>query len=231
MRWLGKCLRNIGRHFRSTILAGVLVIIPVAVTYVIFNFLFDTLDPLLQPRFEQFTDNYRAGMGIGALVVIIYVLGLVTLHVIGRRLLTIGHSIVDLIPLVSGVYRAARQATEVFSTVSTDGQYSSVVLVEFPGYGLQSIGLVTGKIKDQDGNNLLAVYMPTSPFPTSGFLVILPEDQVTPTDLPVDDAIKLIVSAGIVAPEKILYKPEHVGGAIPRFTAQNQSSGSGASNQ
>lgn len=231
MRWLARCLRSTGRHFRTTLLAGVVLFIPVAVTFVIFQFVFSALDPLLQPLFEQFISDYTPGMGIGALVVLIYLAGLVTLHVLGRRLLTIGHNIVDLIPMVSGVYRAARQATQVFSTVSADGKYTRVVLVEFPGYGLRSIGLVTGNIKDQDGNQLLAVYMPTSPFPTSGFLVLLPEDQVTPTDLPVDDAIKLIVSAGIVAPETILYNPEHVGRTIPRDTTQNQSPGSRASNQ
>jgi uncharacterized membrane protein len=122
---------------------------------------------------------------------------------LGKRIIDLGINVVDRIPVVSGVYRAARQATDVFSNVAGNGRYSSVVLVEFPGYGLTSVGLVTGKIKDQKGNELLAVYMPTSPFPTSGFLIILPEDQVTPTNLAVDDAIKMIVTAGVVVPESI----------------------------
>ncbi len=187
--------------------------IPVAVTALILKFLFDFFDGLLEPLFDQFID-YQLGMGIAGLAVIIYLVGLVTTHFLGKRLMHLGNSVVDRIPVVSGVYRAARQATEVFSTVGSgsNGKFSSVVLVEFPGNGLRSIGLVTARLKDQDGNQLLAVYMPTSPLPTSGFLVILPEDRVTPTDMAVDDAVKLIVSAGVVAPDRIMSHPFSVDG-------------------
>lgn len=203
----GKILRTVARHIRTTLVAGVLIAVPVGLTAIILKIAFDFFDGLLEPFYDQFTDVFKPGMGVAALVIVIYLTGLTTTHFLGRRLIELGHGIVDFIPVVRSVYRAARQATEVFSSVSTDGKYTSVVLVEFPGYGLRSIGLVTAKLTDQDGNPLLAVYVPTSPFPTSGFLLILPEDQVTPTDLPVDDAMKLIVSAGIVAPAKISTEP------------------------
>ena len=210
---VGKSLRKTGSHIRGTLIAGLLVIMPLAVTFLILKFVFDFFDPLLKDLIEQFAPRYTPGMGIIALLIVIYLAGLVTRHVLGRRIIQLGHNIVDRVPVVSGVYRAARQATDVFSAVSarSNGRYSMVVLVEFPGNGLQSIGLVTGSMKDRDGNNLLAVYMPTSPFPTSGFLVIIPEDRVTPTDMPVDDAIKLIVSAGVVAPDQVIThaKPFH----------------------
>ncbi len=206
MLGLGQSLRKTGSHIRGTLIAGLLVIMPVAVTFLILKVVFDFFDPLLKDLIEPYSPQYTPGMGILALLIVIYLAGLVTRHVLGRRIIGFGHNIVNRVPVVSGVYRAARQATDVFSAVSakSNGRYSSVVLVEFPGNGLQSIGLVTGSMKDRDGNNLLAVYMPTSPFPTSGFLVILPEDRVTPTDMPVDDAIKLIVSAGVVAPDHII---------------------------
>ena len=204
---MGNVLRTVARHIRTTLVAGVLILVPVGLTAIILKIAFDFFDGLLEPLYDQFTDVFRPGMGVAALVVVIYLTGLLTTHFLGRRLIELGHGIVNSIPVVRSVYRAARQATEVFSTVGTDSKYSAVVLVEFPGYGLRSIGLVTSKLTDQDGNPLLAVYVPTSPFPTSGFLLILPEDQVTPTDLPVDDAMKLIVSAGIVAPEKISSNP------------------------
>ena len=207
MVWFGRIFKNVGLHIRTTLLAGVLVTIPVVVTFVILKFVFDFFDPLLQPLFESFTDRYTPGMGMLALVIIIYLAGLVTTQVLGRRMIQLMHGTVDLIPVVRSVYRAARQATEVFSTVGANGKYSGVVLVDFPGNGLRSIGLVTGRLKDQDGNPLLAVYMPTSPFPTSGFLVIIPPHQVTPTDMTVNDAMKLIVSAGIMVPETIVSNP------------------------
>ena len=200
-------IRNMGRHIRTTLLAGLLVIIPAGVTFLILKTLFGFFDPLLKPLFEGAIDRYTPGMGIIALLIIIYVIGLITTHVLGRRIIRFGQELVERVPVVSGVYRAARQATEVLSNVQANGKFSSVVLVDFPGHGLKSIGLVTSKIKDKDGNTLLAVYMPTSPFPTSGFLVLLPENQVTPTDIQVDDAMKLIVSAGVIAPEQIKSYP------------------------
>ena len=208
MHWCGNVVKTVIRHVRNTVLAGVLIMIPVAVTYIIFKYLFDLFDPLLEPAFNQFTDSYVNGMGLVALFIIIYLVGLITTHVMGRRLIAIGHGAVDTIPVVRAVYRTTRQAIEVLSTVSHAAEgHSSVVLVEFPGHGLRSIGLVTSKIEDQDGQTLLVVYVPTSPFPTSGFLVFLPPEKVTMTDLPVDDAIKLIVSAGILAPERIVAYP------------------------
>ena len=211
MYWFRKCPIMILDHIKSTLVAGLLIIIPVVVTYWILRFVFDAFDPLVKPVFEEFSVNYKPGMGIAALVVIIYLAGLVTLHVLGRRMIRLAHAAVDMIPVVRTVYGTARQAMEVFTSVKAGGKFTGVVLVDFPGYGLKSIGLVTSRIKDQDGNNLLAVYMPTSPFPTSGFTVILPENQVTPTDIPVDDAMKLIVSAGIVSPEEIKAFPRSYG--------------------
>ena len=209
-------LKTLGRHIRTTLIAGLLIIFPVVVTAVILRVAFNFLDGLLEEPLEQFIPGrYILGTGIVTLVVVIYLAGLVTTHFLGRRIIKLGHSMADRVPIVSGVYRAARQATDVFSAVSakSNGRYSSVVLVEFPGYGLRSLGLVTGSMNDKDGNTLLVVYMPTSPFPTSGFFVILREDQITHTDMPVDEAIKLIVSAGVVAPDRIITNPSTYVGA------------------
>jgi uncharacterized membrane protein len=197
----------IGRHIRTNLVAGLLVTIPVGITFIILRFVFNSFDQLLQPVFEQTLNRYTPGMGAAALVILIYLVGLITAHVLGRRLIAAGHNIVDRVPVVRGIYGAARQATDVFSNTNSENRFTSVVLVDFPGQGLKSIGLVTSKLADQEGNPLLAVYMPTSPFPTSGFLVLMREDQVTPTDMSVDDAMKLIVSAGIVAPDNIEATP------------------------
>ena len=202
-----KLLKPVGRHIRTTLIAGLLIIIPVVVTFILLRFVFDFLDAQLQQLLDPFIPFYP-GMGIIALVILIYLAGFVTTHVLSRRMINLGYSLIDRVPVVNSVYRAARQATEVISNVGSNGKFSSVVFVDFPGYGLKSIGLVTATLKDQDGKPLLAVYMPTSPFPTSGFLLIIPEDRVTPTDLPVDEAMKLIVSAGIIAPDKITSGPD-----------------------
>ena len=224
-------LAPIGRHIRTTLLAGLLLIVPVGITLLILKFIFEFLDRLLKDFMDPFITVYP-GMGLVALVLVIYLAGLLAAQVLGKRIIDLGINVVDRIPVVSGVYRAARQATDVFSSVSAEGVYKSVVLVEFPGYGLTSIGLVTGTIKDRKGNDLLVVYMPTSPFPTSGFLVILPKDQVTPTDLAVDDAIKMVVSAGLVVPKSIVadsYPFQHAPSTVGR--ASSSPAGAGASRE
>ena len=198
------------------------MILPLVVTFIILKFLFDAFDPIIKDLIEEFAPRYAfPGMGIAGLALIIYLVGLITTHILGRRLIAFGHGIVDLVPVVRGIYRTARQATDVLSTVAdgAEGKYSAVVFIEFPGYGLRSIGLVTAKMKDENGDTLLAVYCPTSPFPTSGFLCIIPEDRVTYTDLPVEDAMKLIVSAGIASPDSIKTGPLTFGGTP--WTADN----------
>ena len=208
MGFIGKCAKTVGNHFKGTLIAGILLIIPVVVTFVILRFVFGFFEEILkQPLDEVVPGGYRVGMGVAALGVIVYLAGLVTTHVSGRRMVTLVMGMINVVPVVGSVYRTAHQATQVFSSVNAQSNFTSVVLVDFPGPELKSLGLVTSTLKDQDGRTLLAVYMPTSPFPTSGFLVILPEDRVTPTDMPVDEAMKLIVSAGIMSPDKITAYP------------------------
>ena len=205
MTWITRILKHLGRHIRSTLIAGVLVVVPVVVTIWLLRFVFDLFEPLLGEYLDQLPGAYVPGVGIVALVTIVYLAGLVTTHVLGRRLMSLVHNAVDLVPVVRSIYKTARQATEVLSMVgSDDGKFGgTVVLVDFPSRGLKSIGLVTARLKDQDGNPLLAVYMPTAPLPTGGFLIIVPEEHVTPIDMPVEEAMKLIVSAGIMSPGKI----------------------------
>ena len=133
-----------------------------------------------------------------ALVVIIYLLGLVAAHVLGVRLINVGHRIMEFIPVVKSIYGTARTAVIMLSS-SEDHDYSSVVLVEFPHPGMQSIGLVTSHMVDTNGEELLAVYIPTTPIPSSGFLVMVPAKDVTPTEMSVDDAMKVVISGGILA--------------------------------
>ena len=217
MGFINKIVGGGGVHIRTTLVAGMLVMIPIVVTYVILRFIFDAFDPLLKDLLELVVPKYTPGMGIIALLIIIYLVGLVTTHWVGRRTIALAMGLVHMIPVVNSVYRAAHQATQVFSSVNSNGKFSAVVLVDFPGSQLKSIGLVTSTLKDQDGTNLLTVYMPTSPFPTSGFLVVLPEGRVTPTDIAVDDAMKMIVSVGIITPKQITTYPNPIA-EVPRFT-------------
>ncbi len=223
-------LRATGGHIRRTLSAGLIVTIPLAVTAVIINLLVDWFDPLLKPAFDSFLgpDQYWEGMGIVALVVLIYIAGLLTTHVLGRRFIDYGHRIVGAVPVVRSIYNTLLLATEMLSVDKSTEKYSGVVLVDFPMAGSKAIGLVTSRVQDVNGQPSLAVFVPTTPVPTSGFLLIIPEESAIPIDVTVDEAMKLIVSGGILTPDAVLHpRPEN---ALPDNSLTEDSSQSAASN-
>ncbi len=181
-------------------MAGVLLIVPVAATFGILWYLFDRLDGFLQPGVKQIFGFAIPGLGLLALLVLIYLLGLVGRNVIGRRLLTWGQGVLLRIPLVRAVYSPAKQLIESFSGSGGEMGFKRVVLIEWPSAGLWTPGFLTGTVKDETGGVHALVYIPTAPTPYTGFLTILPFSQVHDTDLSVPDAIKLVLSGGIVSP-------------------------------
>ena len=190
--------RHVLVHLERTLGAGILVVLPIGVTALILKFFFDLLDPLLDPALDLLPGPSPPGFGMLALLIIIYLLGLVAAHVLGVRLINVGHRLMEFIPVVKSIYGTARTAVIMLSS-SEDHAYSGVVLVAFPHPGMQSIGLVTSHMVDTDGEEILAVYIPTTPIPSSGFLVMVPAKDVTPTEMSVDDAMKVVISGGILA--------------------------------
>ena len=192
-------VRHMLVHFERSLGAGFLVVLPIGVTALILKFFFDLLDPLLDPAVNLVPGlSGIPGLGLVALLLSIYLLGLVTTHVLGVRLINLGHRIMEFIPVVKSIYGTARTAVVMLSA-NHDNQYSAVVLVKFPHPGMQSIGLVTSRMEDTNGEEMLAVYIPTTPIPSSGFLVIVPAKDVTPTEMSVDEAMKVVISGGILA--------------------------------
>ena len=231
MKTLWHALGATGRHIRRTLSAGLIVTIPLAITAVVINLVVDWFDPLLKPAFDNILgpDQYREGMGIGALVVLIYIAGLLTTHVLGRRFIAYGHRIVGAVPVVRSIYNTLLLATEMLSVDKSSQKYSGVVLVDFPMAGSKAIGLVTSRVQDTDGRQSVAVFVPTTPVPTSGFLLIIPEENSIPVDVSVDEAMKLIVSGGILTPEAVLHpRPEDT---LTEDSLSNSSLQSAASNQ
>ena len=125
---------------------------------------------------------------------------------VGRRLIEVGHLIIERIPLVKIIYSTTRSGVELLSG-SKDSPYRGAVLVEFPRPGMKSIGLVTSTLEPADGEEMVFVYIPTTPVPSSGFLVVVGVKDVTPLDMSVDDAMKIIISGGILASELFTPSP------------------------
>ncbi|MEK7814814.1 MAG: DUF502 domain-containing protein [Chloroflexota bacterium] len=195
--------RAIAAHFQRTLGAGILVVLPIAITVLVLTFIVDLLDPLLGKTALKFAPVPEIpGLGVAALLVLVYLAGLIATQVLGRRLIRLGHRAMEVIPVVRIIYATARSAVELLSS-SPDKQqlYSGVVLIDFPRVGMKSIGLVTARLGVINGEETLAVYVPTTPTPFSGFLVMVPAKDTTPTDMSVEDAMKIVISGGIMGAE------------------------------
>ncbi len=196
-------LKSIGGHFRGRIISGLLILLPLAATYLIIKFVFDLIDPPLVQLIDGITGRHIPGVGIVSFVIVLYLVGLVGSYVIGRRLIAFGHSMANFIPIVRPIYRTAKQTVDALGPSSIEKHYSRVVLLDFPRKGIKSIGFATSTFTAPDGDALVAVYIPTTPIPTSGYLALVREDEVISTTLTVDEAMKIVISGGVLTPEAI----------------------------
>ena len=196
--WLGKKLR-------TQFLAGILIVVPIGATILILVWIFNQIDSILRPYIEPILGRSVPGLGFGITIVLIYLVGIIASNVVGRRLILYGESLLAKVPVVRPLYTGIKQILEGFSRPSQTGLMQAV-LVEFPRKGIWTIGFVTNESPTQSGETQLNIFIPTSPNPTSGFLQIAGEDEVIRTDIPVEQAIRMIVSAGRVSSKMIVDK-------------------------
>ena len=197
---------RIRHNIRSRLVSGLLILIPLGITLFFLRFLFRLLSGVLRPLinvlFEPLPEYLVTAVSLAVLFIAVYLTGVVGAYVLGRRALALGESILRRIPLVSSIYQASKQVVDSFTGSSREA-FKSVVLVEFPRSGLKSIGFVTGEIADDKGIECFKVFIPTAPNPTSGFLQIVPRGDVVETSLSMEEALKLVMSAGAIAPRKL----------------------------
>lgn len=195
--WL---VRNVRRNF----LTGLLVLVPAALVFIAILWFFNTIDGILQPVISTFFGREITGLGFAITLVLIYLAGILASNIVGRRLIQFGEWVVGRVPVLGQLYNAAKQAMASLSGASrTKAAFREVVLVEYPRKGIWSIAFITNETRDADGRRLIAIYLPGSPLPTSGFVAMVTEDQVTRTNISVDTAMKMIISGGIASPPEI----------------------------
>lgn len=201
------------RRVRNIFITGLLVTLPIAFTIFILNFLFKTLDNWLSPSITKLLilagapilEDFRVpGLGVAATVFIIFLVGVLTKNIFGAKLVQLGEMIVEKIPIVRNIYTGAKQVVTTIAHTDTNA-FSRVVLVEFPRKGIHAMGFVTsetkGEVQALTEGDVVSVFVPTTPNPTSGFLVFLPQNDIIDLTMSVEDGIKLIISCGIVTPK------------------------------
>lgn len=191
--WL-RIISKLRDHF----IAGILVVVPLGATLLILKWLFDWVDELLQPIIRTLAGRPLYGLGFVITLLIIYTAGLITTYFGGQRLPRLVERLILRVPVVRPLYNGIKQILESFAAPRETG-FMQVVLLEFPRKGIRSIGFITNEGYDASGQKLLNVFVPTSPNPTSGFLQMVREEDILRTDISVDDALKMIVSAGRIS--------------------------------
>ena len=202
---------------RRTFLTGLIVAAPILVTLWLVTLLFDQVSSYIAPalfglaRFFGFAGEPMRGwietivqllsVGVGAAG--IFLIGLLAENVLGRQLLKGLEWLLMQIPFIRGIYSATRQFLETFSGDSTKA-FRKVVLFEYPRKGLWTMGLLTGDAKGEVAeripDKMVSVFVPTTPNPTSGWLIFVPVESVQELDMDVDDAFKMIISGGVLTP-------------------------------
>lgn len=191
---------------------GILVSAPVAMTFyfifILFNYIDTRVTELLPMQYNPETYLHYSLPGLGVIILIGFFLlvGFLTANFMGRALVRIGQSLIEHVPVVSGLYNALRKIFETFLDGGTNKAFRQPVLIPYPRKGLWTIAFLTGPtdplIQKHTKQDLLSVYVPTTPNPTSGFLLYVPHRDVVRLNMSVESALKIILSMGIITSDK-----------------------------
>ena len=193
-------------YLRRYFITGLLVIIPIWGTYLVLSTLLKFLEGFLGNFLKGYGKVYFPGLGIITLFILIFLIGLFTTNYVGRRTVALWEDIMKRVPLVRNVYSVIKHVVD---TVSLQGEehFNRVVLVEFPREGIYSIGFVTGvtrgEVQTLTTERVMNVFIPTTPNPTTGYFVFVPESKVIPLSMSVEDGMKMLISGGLYTPSPV----------------------------
>ncbi len=194
---------------RKYLIAGLLVWLPLGVTVLVIKLLVEVMDKtlLLLPepwRPEALLGFSIPGVGVVLSVLVVFATGVIVAHFLGHHLVTAWESLLSRIPLVRSIYTGVKQVAETVLSNSTQS-FRKVIMVEYPRRGMWCLGFQTGtglgEVQARTGEGVVAVFVPTTPNPTSGFVVMVPRSDIIELDMDVDDGLKMIISMGVVVPE------------------------------
>lgn len=200
--------RSLFVRLRNYFIAGMLVTAPIAITLIITLWFLNLIDSRVRDILSFQNDPYQnvtiPGLGIVIAIVFFIFVGWLTRNYLGQLLLRLSEYLLDKMPIVRTIYSAIKQ---IFETVmaSKSQAFRDVVMLEYPRKGIYSLGFLTGKttgeVEEKTHEDTINVFVPTTPNPTSGFLLFVPRKDVTFLDMTVEEGIKMVVSAGIITPE------------------------------
>jgi uncharacterized membrane protein len=205
--WWGRFAHNV----RTRLVSGLLVLVPLGVTLFILKFLYEITAGIFVHLVKNLFNivpgvaplpGIVPAVSIGIFLAMLYVVGVVTTYVVGRRTLALGEAILVRIPIIRTVYSASKQVVDTLTMRNRGSGFKSVALIEFPRPGLKVLVFVTGKLRIGE-EEYCEVFVPTTPNPTSGYLQLVPVRDVCETTLSLDEAMRIVMSGGILSPDRI----------------------------
>ena len=196
------------RHLRRYFVAGILVWLPLGVTFLVLRFLVRLMDRTLglvpaAYRPEELLGIAIPGLGVILTIIVLFLTGVLAANIVGRSVVIGWERLLDRIPVVRSIYSASKNFAEIVFSDSGNA-FSKVLLVEYPRKGIYTITFQTatevGEIQARTGDEVICCFVPTTPNPTSGFIIMVPKKDVIELDMTPDDAVKLIMSLGVVVP-------------------------------
>jgi uncharacterized membrane protein len=193
--------------FKRKFFAGLFVLIPAVITFLVISWFFRFVDSFLEPLYFRMLGYHFPGIGFISAILIIFLVGIISTNVFGKRIIESFERLLLKIPVLKGIYTSVKQLVEAFSPESKVSSFKKFVIVEYPRSGVYSYGFLTKDcvIKtEKDGREscLMAVYIPTNLI-YFGDIVLFPDAHIFFTDIPIEEGIKIILSGGIATPSKI----------------------------
>jgi uncharacterized membrane protein len=196
-------MRGFFKHLRTHIFRGLLAVIPIGLCYLVIRFFYLTVDARITKLIDRWLGFRIPGLGILLVLVSLYLLGLAASNWAGRKAFGLVDLVTTRIPLIKTVYILGKQLADALS-LPERGAFNRVVMVEHFRPGVWSVGFVTATLKDHEtGEDMVRVFIPTAPNPTSGFVVMLKASQVREVDWSVPEAMNSIISGGMAGPQAI----------------------------
>jgi uncharacterized membrane protein len=194
-------IQYIKKKLKSYFLSGLLVFVPIVITILVLKAIFSFLDSLFLPYLKPYFGYWLPGIGILIILVMIYLTGILATNYLGRKFFQLGEKLVLNIPLVKSIYGSVKQILSTFS-LQENQVTKKVVMIEYPKENVWSIGLVNGEIiHPQTRQEMFNILIIAAINPASGFLIIVPKEKAIILDITIEDAMKWIVSGGIITPE------------------------------
>ena len=196
------------KNFRRYLIAGLLVWLPIGVTVFLVRIMIGLMDRSLLLLPNQFRPENVIGFGIPGLgflltIIVLLLTGVLAANFVGKSMVSFGERLLDRIPFVRSIYSATKNFTEI--VFSGSGQsFKKVLLIEYPRKGIYSLAFQTstelGEVQERVGEDLVCTFVPTTPNPTSGYIIVLPKKDIIELDMEVEQALKMIMSLGVVVP-------------------------------